>query len=139
MIMIKVKKTFQPLTSHDVCEIYRLLHREGIVLFPLTTDGENKINSTISNITGSSFGVEHYPSIEEKLVAYFYFIINNHAFTDGNKRTATLVFLVLCQINDMQSRLDRAFNLDALAVYLEQEKDVDHHELISTVAKALFR
>jgi death on curing protein len=45
-----------------------------------------------------AFGVELYPSLFEKAAAYLFFLSRNHAFVDGNRRTAystTFVFLLL--------------------------------------------
>lgn len=35
-----------------------------------------------------AFGVELYPGLTDKAAAYLYFLSRNHAFVDGNKRTA---------------------------------------------------
>ncbi|MEX0933991.1 MAG: Fic family protein [Candidatus Paceibacterota bacterium] len=86
---------------------------------------------------GESFGILHYKTIEEKIVAHLYFIINDHAFTDGNKRTAVLVFQILCRINNLYQRLGD-YNLDALAVFLEYLEEKDHHLIIRVVAEKIF-
>ena len=136
MRMTKEKKKFLPLTSKDICEIYSLLHKEGVVSFPLSTDAPNKIDSLVANIIGSNFGIENYDSVEKKTVAYLYFLINNHTLTDGNKRTAVLVFLVLCDWNNLIKRLEN-YDLDSLAVYLER-RNGDHQEIINEVASVIF-
>lgn len=136
--MMKEKKIFQPLTSKNICEIYKLLHDEKVVSFPLNTDSQNKIDSLVANVNGSIFGVEKYATSEEKAVAYLFFMIKNHPFTDGNKRTAVLVFLVLCGINDLRRYLDN-YDLDALAVFLEAYQGDDHQALIKMVAEKIFR
>jgi death-on-curing protein len=135
--MTKEKKKFLPLTSKDICEIYNLLHSEGVISFPLSADAPNKIDSLVSSITGSNFGIENYNTSHEKAVAYLYFIIKNHPFTDGNKRTAVLIFLVLCERNNLIKKLEN-YDLDNLAVYLERQK-ADHQTIISEVAKVIFR
>ena len=113
------------------------MHSNGLVSFPPKTDAIHALDALVANITGSSFGVPHYATIEEQAVAYFYFIIKNHPFIDGNKRTATLSFLVLCALNNLNR--DDDLNLDALAIYLEQTpQHADHQKVISDVAKALF-
>jgi len=89
------KKIFQPVTSSDVCRIYELLYSEGLVSFPLVAAGLNKVDALVATITQSYFGTEIYSTVEEKAVAYLYFLIKDHPFIDGNKRTASLVFLVV--------------------------------------------
>ena len=44
-------------------------------------------------------GEELYPSIEKKAAALCYGLINNHAFTDGNKRIGILVMLTFLELN----------------------------------------
>lgn len=95
-IMMLAKKTFQPVQSGNVCEIYNILYEQKLVSFPLTKDAQNKVDALVTNLLGTYFGNELYPSAEEKAIAYLYFIIKDHPFTDGNKRTATVVFEVVC-------------------------------------------
>ena len=137
VIMTKEKKTFQQLTSENICEIYKLLHSEDIVSFPITLEAEHKIDALVANINGSNFDVENYTSIEEKVIAYLFFIIKAHAFTDGNKRTAVLTFLVLCKTNNLEIVLNN-YGLDAFAVYLEHLERPDHQEVIKSVSDIIF-
>ena len=39
------------------------------------------------------FGQELYPSVEEKAAHLLYFVVKNHPFNDGNKRTGAFVFV----------------------------------------------
>jgi prophage maintenance system killer protein len=39
------------------------------------------------------FGEEAYPSIESKAAHLLYFVVKNHPFTDGNKRSAAFMFV----------------------------------------------
>ncbi len=41
----------------------------------------------------SVFGEDAYPSIEEKAAHLLYFIIKNHPFNDGNKRSGAFAFV----------------------------------------------
>ena len=45
----------------------------------------------------SVFGKDAYPSIEEKAAHLLYFIIKNHSFTDGNKRSGAFSFVWLLE------------------------------------------
>ncbi|MEK7639501.1 MAG: Fic family protein [Patescibacteria group bacterium] len=135
--MTKERRKFLPLTSENICEIYNLLHSEGLISFPATPESVNKIQALVANINGSNFGVENYVTDKEKVVAYLYFLIKNHPFVDGNKRTAVLVFLVLSRMNDLETHLN-GYDLDALAVFLESVKNNDHHYVIKVVSKTIF-
>jgi len=51
----------------------------------------------LGNIYQSAFGEDVYPTLEEKAANLLYFIIKNHAFNDGNKRTAAFTFIWFLQ------------------------------------------
>ena len=57
------------------------------------------IESSLSSAFTPYFGVDHYPSIEEKAARLCYSLINNHAFLDGNKRIGIYVMLVFLELN----------------------------------------
>lgn len=135
--MTKEKKTFRQIESKTVCGIYNLLHNKGLVLFPIGKDSFGKVDSLVANISGSYYGQEIYTTNEQKAVAYLYFIIKNHPFTDGNKRTAVLTFEVVCELNDLQPNY-QDFTLDELAVFIEKQSVDDHQKLISVLATLLF-
>lgn len=135
--MTKERKKFQPLTSENICQVYRMLYKEGFVAFPETGDSKFKVEALVESITGASFGKDHYESPKEKVVAYLYFLIKNHPFVDGNKRTACLSFSIVCELNKLSPKF-KGFSLDELAVLLEQSKMKDYHGLIKAVADLLF-
>lgn len=51
------------------------------------------LKSIIRDIYQTFSGVDLYPSIEEKAANFFYLIIKNHVFIDGNKRIAATLFI----------------------------------------------
>ncbi|USN92458.1 MAG: Fic family protein [Candidatus Nomurabacteria bacterium] len=108
-----------------------------MVAFSVTGDAENKIEALVSNINGSNFGIQNYERDTEKVVAYLYFLIKNHPFVDGNKRTAVLCFMILCSLNNLHKHL-KGYDLDALAVFLEQISSDDYKHVIAVVAKEIF-
>src|SRR3989344_1263782 len=135
--MMKEKKKFQLLTSKDICRVYKLLHKEGLISFPIKQGAEGQIEAIVASINSSYFGQEIYRSPEEKTVAYLYFLIKDHAFTDGNKRTATLCFAILCELNNLVPQY-KGFSLDEVVVYIEKSKDKDYQRVIKVVAMLLF-
>jgi prophage maintenance system killer protein len=136
VIMMKERKIFQPLLSSGICGAYQLLYKRGWVKFPITSDAEAKVDAVVANINASYFGTNSYETHEEKAVAYLYFLINDHPFTDGNKRTATLAFLMVCDFNGLDPKFEN-FTLDELAVFIEKTT-ADHRMLIHAIAKVLF-
>ena len=91
--MIKGKKLYLPITSKNICHAYELLLANGLVSFPLTQEGVGKVEAIVANINNPYFGVEIYETIEEKAVAFLYFLIKDHPFIDGNKRIGAYIFI----------------------------------------------
>ncbi len=133
------KRIFQPILPNSVCQTYELLHSNGLVSFPLTSSAQGKIEAIVATITNSYYGHEIYTSSEQKVVAYLYFLIKDHPFTDGNKRTASLIFSILCELNELNPNLGSENpTLDELAVFIEKIQEEDHQSVIRQVAALLF-
>lgn len=58
----------------------------------------------LGNLDQSVFGEEAYPSIESKAAHLLYFVVKNHPFSDGNKRSGAFLFV------DFLHRNGRLFN-----------------------------
>lgn len=54
------------------------------------TDG---LSSILGNLDQTVFGDPAYPSIESKAAHLLYFVVKNHPFTDGNKRSGAFLFV----------------------------------------------
>lgn len=54
---------------------------------------EGKLNGILAAIYQNVFGIELYPSIEEKAANLLYFLIKDHPFVDGCKRIGASIFL----------------------------------------------
>lgn len=54
---------------------------------------EDGLASILGNLQQSVFGQPAYPSIESKAAHLLYFIIKNHPFSDGNKRSGAFLFI----------------------------------------------
>ena len=137
--MTQEKRIFQPVPPKSVCQTYELLHSNGLVAFPLTSSAIEKIEAVVATITNSYYGHEIYSTIEEKTVAYLYFLIKDHPFTDGNKRTASLVFNILCELNELTPEFGNGNpTLDELAVFIEKIQEEDHQSVIRQIAELIF-
>jgi prophage maintenance system killer protein len=62
--------------------------------------------SALGAISQTFDGKDVYPSIEEKAANLLYFIVKNHAFTDGNKRIAAAIFIYFLSANGILYRPD---------------------------------
>jgi prophage maintenance system killer protein len=135
--MTREKKKFTQIKSKTICETYKLLQDNNLVSFEITKEAYSKIDSLVNSINSKYFGEEIYNSNEEKAVAYLYFLIKNHPFTDGNKRTAVLVFEIVCNVNNLEANY-KDFTLDQLAVFIERQKPENHQKFIKDLVKLLF-
>ncbi len=77
---------------------------EATALF--AQEREDGLASLLGNLDQSAFGKPAYPSIEAKAAHLLYFIIKNHPFTDGNKRSGAYLFV------DFLNRNGRLFGRD---------------------------
>jgi len=66
--------------------------------------------SILGNLEQTVFGEPAYPSIESKAAHLLYFVVKNHPFTDGNKRSGAFLFV------DFLHRNGRLFNADSVPV-----------------------
>lgn len=57
------------------------------------------LESAVFQPQQSAFGDDAYPSVGAKAAAYAYFLGSNHAFLDGNKRTAVNSMLAFLYLN----------------------------------------
>ncbi len=68
------------------------------------------LDALLGNLEQSVFGEPAYPSIESKAAHLLYFVVKNHPFSDGNKRSGAFLFV------DFLHRNDRLLNRSGQAV-----------------------
>lgn len=54
---------------------------------------EDGLASILGNLNQTVFGEPAYPSIESKAAHLLYFVVKNHPFSDGNKRSGAFLFV----------------------------------------------
>jgi death-on-curing family protein len=54
---------------------------------------QGNIQGILGNVYQTVFGQDAYETIEEKAAHLLYFIVKNHPFNDGNKRTGAFAFI----------------------------------------------
>ncbi len=75
------------------------------------------LKSIISNIYQSFDNKDVYSSVEEKSANFFYMIIKNHVFIDGNKRIAATLFIYILFFYDL--------------LYKDNKQIIDNNTLVS--------
>ncbi len=93
------KKCYQLTYDEGIRIIEQIRHKfAGSSLFGLEKDASFK--SALGAIYQTFSGKDLYPSIEEKAANLLYFVVKNHAFSDGNKRiAAALVVNLINKLN----------------------------------------
>lgn len=93
--------------------------------------GQEKTPMSLASILGNVFNVfswgDAYPSLEEKASQLLYFIIKDHPFNDGNKRTASFLFTLFLKKNDFHLKNNGEYKINdnalAILVLLIAESD----------------
>ena len=81
---------------------------EATVLF--AQEREEGLVALLGNLEQTVFGEPAYPTIESKAAHLLYFVIKNHPFSDGNKRSAAFLFV------DFLNRNGRLLNTQGVPV-----------------------
>ncbi|AWT49120.1 hypothetical protein DLE54_06005 [Psychrobacter sp. YP14] len=90
--------------------------------------------SLLGNLEQTVFGEPAYPSIEAKAAHLLYFMVKNHPFTDGNKRSGAFMFVDFLHRNQrlLNSRGEMVINDTGLAALtlLVAESDPEQKETL---------
>jgi len=95
-------------TALDSLKVELVSRGEATELF--SRDRGDGLASLLGNLDQTVFGESAYPSVEAKAAHLLYFVVKNHPFADGNKRSAAYLFV------DFMHRNDRLFNVAGEAV-----------------------
>lgn len=98
----------------------------------------------LGNLAQSIFGEPAYPSIEAKAAHLLYFVIKNHPFADGNKRSGAFLFVDFLHRNQHLFRPDGSpvvndVGLAALALLVAQSDPAQKETLIRLIMNMLAR
>lgn len=87
------------------------------------------------------FGIDLYPTVEEKAANLLYFIIKDHPFFDGCKRIAATIFLEFLNRNKMLLKKGRLImsssTLVAITLMLAESKPEEKEIMVSVVMNCL--
>lgn len=111
-------------------------------LFGLEKDQGFK--SALATIHQTFDGKELYPSIEEKAAHLLYFIVKNHAFSDGNKRIAAALFIAFLARNGLLYRPDGGKRLAdnalvALTLLIAESRPDERDTLVKVIVNLINR
>lgn len=89
-------------------------------------------------------GEELYPSIEEKGANLLYFVVKNHAFSDGNKRIAAALFIYFLGMNGILYRPDGSKRLAdnalvALTLLIAESRPDEKDTIVKVIVNLINR
>ncbi len=70
--------------------------KEATAIFA-SEKNQGSLEGILGNVFQSAFGSDVYSSLEEKAAHLLYFIVKNHPFNDGNKRSGAFAFIWFLQ------------------------------------------
>jgi len=111
-------------------------------LFGLEKDQGFK--SALGTIYQTFDGRELYPSIEEKAANLLYFVVKNHAFSDGNKRIAAALFIYFLAGNVILYRPDGSKRLAdnalvALTLLIAESRPEEKETIVKVIVNLINR
>ncbi|MDX9987990.1 RhuM family protein [Thiothrix unzii] len=74
-------------------ELKQVLMARGEATALFAHPREDGLSAIFGNLNQSVFGESAYPTIESKAAHLLYFVVKNHPFSDGNKRSGAFLFV----------------------------------------------
>jgi len=92
------------------------------------------LKGILGNVLQSVFGQDAYRTIEEKAAHLLYFIVKNHPFNDGNKRTGAFSFIWFLKKADFDfSQMINPQTLTASTLLIAESNPKDKDKMIGLV------
>jgi death-on-curing family protein len=103
---------------------------------------DQSFKGILGNIYQSFGGKELYGSLEEKAAHLLYFIIKDHPFSDGNKRTGSFLFILFLERNGILYRKngEKKINdtaLVALALLIAESKPAEKDNMVALITNLI--
>ena len=100
------------------------------------------LGALLGNLDQSAFGEPAYPTIESKAAHLLYFVVKNHPFTDGNKRSGAFLFVDFLHrngrlLNDSDDPVINDTGLAALTLLVAESDPKQKDTLIRLIMNML--
>lgn len=113
---------------HLTVEIVKEIHAEALKQFG-GSDGllePSLLESAVAAPQATFGGVSPFSDLTEIAAAYLFYICRNHAFIDGNKRTALGACIVFLRLNGVKTKPDSTawekLTMDVAAAKIDREE-----------------
>lgn len=123
------------LLSEGVAVLKNELMRKGEATeFFASERGHDAMEGIVGNVMQTFSGADLYPSIESKAAHLLYFIVKDHPFIDGNKRTGAYSFVwFLSRAGMLDTKRITPEALTALTLLIAESNPQDKDKLIRLV------
>ena len=113
--------------------------KEATAIFA-TEKNQGALEGILGNVFQSAFGEDVYPSLEEKAAHLIYFIVKNHPFNDGNKRSGAFAFIWFLRKSGLQF-LDRISpeTLASVTILIAESNPKEKDKMVGLVLMLLKR
>jgi hypothetical protein len=99
---------------------------------------QGSVAGIVGNVMQSFGGKELYPSVEEKAANLLYFVVKNHPFSDGNKRSGAFSFVwFLRRARSKKARNINPAALTALTLLIAESDPKKKEQLVALVTRML--
>ena len=100
----------------------------------------DSLEGIVGNVMQSFGGKAVYPSVESKAAHLLYFIIKNHPFVDGNKRSGAYAFVwFLSKARVLNTQRLSPTALTALTLLIAESNSNDKDKMIALVEMLIAR
>ena len=136
------RETLHVIDYEQAIGIVRAMKGEFDGLFGIEKDQGFK--SALGTIYQTFDGKELYPSVEEKAANLLYFVVKNHAFSDGNKRIAAAIFIYFLAGNGILYRPDGSKRLAdnalvALTLLIAESRPEEKETIVKVIVNLINR
>ncbi len=136
------RKALHVIDYEEGFQIVNAMKGEFNGLFGIEKDQGFK--SALGTIYQTFDGEELYPSIEEKGANLLYFVVKNHAFSDGNKRIAAALFIYFLGMNAILYRADGSKRLAdnalvALTLLIAESRPEEKETIVKVIVNLINR
>ncbi len=99
---------------------------------------EGSVEGIVGNVMQSFGGKPVYPTVEEKAAHLLYFMVKNHPFTDGNKRSGAFAFVwFLRKAGARGSKHINPVALTALTLLIAESDPMKKEQMVALVTQML--
>lgn len=111
--------------------------KEATTIFA-TEKNQGSLEGILGNVFQSVFGKDAYQTLEEKAANLLYFIVKNHPFNDGNKRSGAFAFIWFLQKAkiEFQSKISPQ-TLASLTILIAESNPKEKEKMIGLVLMML--